>query len=253
MSLSGRSQSPAKRAFADPLRSSGGGAAASFSGSKKARYEGEDEGEGEGAASVYETDDDDDEEEGGAPPSSKDRRVRRALLAGRRKATPAEILAKKTQAYAAAMSARTTAHKDTNKARKAVEDFVQQNTGFVADAMESARSTLEDLKEEEQVTLLNSLSKGLDVRLFWRNACARGAHFFTSTPNPPPATHTRAHRCGLPTSTPMPRLRAWRKRLSARKRRWRPPPRQPRRPRRRRRRRPPRPRRSGNLMGTVWQ
>ena len=47
---------------------------------------------------------------------------------------------------------------------EAVEDFVQQNTGFVADTIESARSTIEDLKEDEQVTLLNGLAKGIDVR-----------------------------------------------------------------------------------------
>ena len=74
------------------------------------------------------------------------------------------MLSKKTGLYAAAMSAKTTAEKETKKARKAVEDFVQQNTGFVADTIESARTTLEDLKEDEQVALLNSLAKGIDVR-----------------------------------------------------------------------------------------
>ena len=204
MSAPGRSLSPAKARFAEAQRAFGGGAASSSSASKKARFEGggggasaaaaassapQSDEEEEGEGSIYVTDEE--EEEGDAAPSARGRR--RGLLQGRRKATPAEVLSKKTGLYAAAMSAKTTAEKETKKARKAVEDFVQQNTGFVADTIESARSTLEDLKEDEQVMLLNSLAKGLDVSLFWRNACARGAHFFTSTPNPlPPHTRARA-------------------------------------------------------------
>lgn len=204
MSAPGRSLSPAKARFAEAQRAFGGGAASSSSASKKARFEGggggasaaaaassapQSDEEEEGEGSIYVTDEE--EEEGDAAPSARGRR--RGLLQGRRKATPAEVLSKKTGLYAAAMSAKTTAEKETKKARKAVEDFVQQNTGFVADTIESARTTLEDLKEDEQVMLLNGLAKGLDVSLFWRNACARGAHFFTSTPNPlPPHTRARA-------------------------------------------------------------
>ena len=209
MSAPGRSLSPAKARFAEAQRAFGGGAASSSSASKKARFEGggggasaaaaassapQSDEEEEGEGSIYVTDEE--EEEGDAAPSARGRR--RGLLQGRRKATPAEVLSKKTGLYAAAMSAKTTAEKETKKARKAVEDFVQQNTGFVADTIESARTTLEDLKEDEQVTLLNGLAKGLDVSLFWRNACAPRAHFFTSTPNPlPPHTRARADVANL--------------------------------------------------------
>lgn len=67
---------------------------------------------------------------------------------------------------AAALASKTAAEKDAKKARKALEDFVTQNPGFVADNIESARSTIEDIEEpQKQVEMLNALAKSIDVRV----------------------------------------------------------------------------------------
>jgi hypothetical protein len=163
LKMSGRSGSPGKApsSWIKKARFEGGGgggggassSAAALSAPAPLAAESDEDGGSEYVSASEE------EEEGGV--SGK---RRHALLAGRRKATPEEILAKKTALYAAAMAAKTTAEKDSKKSRKAVEDYVAQNKGFVEDTVEAARSTLEDVEDiSEQVTMLNSLAKSIDV------------------------------------------------------------------------------------------